>query len=205
MDGRVIDIVIFDIGGVLVDPGGVDPMKALAHIGSDDELWTRWLSCPWVAAFESGRCSPEEFATGVVADWQLDISPNEFLASFCSWPGEPYTGAKELLADVQHEVPTGCLSNMNALQWDMHFSRFSMLHQFDFPFLSFELGLVKPDPEIFELVVAQLPALAPRVLFLDDNTINVDAASACGFTAVRTQGVEEARQVLVDAGVLTPS
>jgi hypothetical protein len=40
------------------------------------------------------------------------------------------------------------------------------------------------------------------VLFLDDNVINVDAAQEAGFRAARAVGVDEARRVLVDAGVL---
>jgi FMN phosphatase YigB (HAD superfamily) len=202
MADRSIDVVIFDIGGVLVDPGGVASMKVLARIDDDDELWRRWLSCRWVSAFESGRCSAEDFAAGVVGDWELGISAEDFLATFRSWHGEPYAGAAELLKEVQAKLPTGCLSNMNALQWDTHFSQFPLLHRFEFRFLSFELGRVKPDPEIFTMVASRLPAPSNRVLFLDDNAINVDAAVDAGFVAARAQGVDEARQALIAAGVL---
>ena len=47
-----------------------------------------------------------------------------------------------------------------------------------------------------------MPAAPERVLFLDDNQINVDGALDAGFIAVRTQGVAEAEQALVAAGVL---
>jgi hypothetical protein len=40
------------------------------------------------------------------------------------------------------------------------------------------------------------------VLFLDDNSLNVDGALASGFQATRVSGVEEAHDALVRAGVL---
>ena len=44
---------------------------------------------------------------------------------------------------------------------------------------------------------------ARRVLFLDDNAMNVAGAAAAGFQAARVTGVGEARQRLVEAGVLS--
>jgi len=47
-----------------------------------------------------------------------------------------------------------------------------------------------------------LPLSPDRVLFLDDNTLNVEAAAMAGFIARRVQGLDEARRALVAAGVL---
>jgi putative hydrolase of the HAD superfamily len=198
-----IDVVLFDLGGVLIDFGGVAPMKQLADIESDDELWRRWLTCRWVRSFERGECSPEAFATGVVSDWGLPVEAHEFLAAFESWPGGPLAGAEALVESVRAAVPVGCLSNTNILHWESQFRRWPILDGFDFRFLSFEIGVVKPDRELFDRVARMLPAPPDRVLFLDDNAINVDGARAAGFVARRVQGVEEARAVLVDAGLLT--
>jgi putative hydrolase of the HAD superfamily len=201
-DSGPIAFVLFDLGGVLVDPGGVGPMRELSGIGSDEELWTRWLSCRWVRLFEAGRCSPAEFAAGVVGDWELAISPDEFLAAFASWHGGPYPGAGDLVGDVRRALPVGCLSNTNAVQWEAHFEGTPLASAFDLRFLSYELGLVKPDRDIFDAVAARLPAPPGRVLFLDDNAANVDAAAAFGFRAHRVQGLDATRQTLAAAGVL---
>jgi glucose-1-phosphatase len=202
MEGRPFDVVLFDLGGVLIDFGGVGPMKELAGIESDDELWRRWLTCRWVRDFERGQCSTELFAAGVVADWELQIQPDEFLAAFASWPGAPLPGADALLANVRDVMPAGCLSNTNALHWERQFSRWPILDAFDHRFLSFELGCVKPDRELFESVAELVGAPRDRVLFLDDNLLNVDGATAAGFAAMHTRGVEEARAALIAAGVL---
>jgi glucose-1-phosphatase len=199
-----IAFVLFDLGGVLIRVGGVGPMRELSGIQSDEELWTRWLACPWVRRLEAGQCDGYEFAAGVVGDWGLAVTPDEFLSGFLAWQGGPYPGADELVQQVKAGggVGLGCLSNTNAVQWGAHFEGTPLLDAFEFRFLSFELGMVKPDPEIFEAVAAQLPVPAGRVLFLDDNTVNVEAATAGGFRSARVQGPDEARRALVEAGVL---
>jgi putative hydrolase of the HAD superfamily len=197
------DVVLFDLGGVLVDPGGVGEMRELSGIASDEELWRRWLSCPWVQRFEAGRCSSDEFAAGVVDDWGLAVSPDAFLAAFTGWQTSPYPGADRLVAEVADVVRVGYLSNTNPVQWDAHLARSPLVGGFDFGFTSFELGLVKPDRAIFDAVAARLGVGAPgRVLFLDDNAVNVDGAAASGFVARHVRGVDEARHVLMGEGVL---
>jgi putative hydrolase of the HAD superfamily len=200
-----IDVVLFDLGGVLIEFAGVGAMKELTGIESDDELWRRWLTCRWVRSFERGHCSEEDFSKGVVGDWGLAVEPQTFLDSFRSWPRGPLPGAETLLRSVQRTVPAGCLSNTNALHWQDNFGRWPILDAFDFRFLSFELGHVKPDKELFEHVARLLPSSPTRVLFLDDNAVNVDGAAAAGFTAVQVRGVDEARQALIAMRVLSAS
>jgi FMN phosphatase YigB (HAD superfamily) len=197
-----IEIVLFDLGGVLIDFGGVDPMKALAGIESDDELWQRWLTCRWVRSFERGECSAEHFAAGVVDDWELPIEPTAFLTAFESWPGGVLPGADELLERVQRTTPAGCLSNTNSLHWEHNFGRWPLLDAFDYRFLSFELGVLKPDLDLFERVAELLPSPAAKVLFIDDNLLNVEGAITAGFQAAHARGVAEAEHALVAAGVV---
>ena len=62
---------------------------------------------------------------------------------------------------------------------------------------------MKPDREIFDRVADRLDAPRERVLFLDDNLVNVEGAREAGFRAERAKGVDKARAALVAAGVLT--
>ncbi|HEY3954016.1 MAG TPA: HAD-IA family hydrolase [Streptosporangiaceae bacterium] len=199
-----VDLVLFDLGGVLIEVPGVHVMLELTGITSEEELWRRWLTCRWVRSFESGGCSAAEFAAGVVADWQLGLSPAAFLDGFRDWPAWPLPGAVELVAQTRASVATGCFSNTNALHWDSHIGTWPLTGLFDHRFLSFELGLVKPDTAAFARVAEQLPVPAGRVLFIDDNAVNVAGAAAAGFQAARAAGVAQARQRLAEAAVLAP-
>ena len=49
---------------------------------------------------------------------------------------------------------------------------------------------------IYERVIERLPVPPARVLFLDDNALNVEGANAAGLRAEQTVGVSEARAVL---------
>ena len=197
-----VELVLFDLGGVLIEVPGVRAMLELTGIQSEEELWRRWLECRWVRRFESGGCSGTEFAAGVVADWQLELSAAAFLDAFRDWPAGPLPGAAELVAQTQANVPTGCFSNTNALHWHSHIAAWPLMSLFDHRFLSFELGLLKPDIAAFAQVADLLQVPAERVLFLDDNEVNVAGAAEAGFRATRATGVAEARQRLVEAAVL---
>jgi glucose-1-phosphatase len=197
-----VDLVLFDLGGVLIEVAGVRAMLELTGIESEEDLWRRWLTCRWVRRFESGGCSESEFANGVVAGWQLDLSASAFLQAFRDWPTGPLPGAAELVAQTRASVATGCFSNTNALHWHDHIAAWPLAGLFDHRFLSFELGLLKPDIAAFAHVADQLEVPARRVLFLDDNAVNVAGAVTAGFQATRAAGVDEAHQRLVEAGVL---
>ncbi len=196
--------MLFDLGGVLIEVSGVRAMLDLTGIENEEDLWRRWLTCRWVRRFESGGCSETEFAAGVVADWQLQLSPAAFLDAFSGWATGPLPGAAELVAQTRASVPTGCFSNTNTLHWHDQIAAWPLASLFDHRFLSFELGLLKPDTEAFAQVAGMLEVKAERMLFLDDNAMNVAGAAAAGFQAVRAAGVADARRCLAEAGVLGP-
>ena len=75
------DVLLFDLGGVLVRATG-NPVAADGTLPADDDFWRRWLLSPAVRDFESGRTSPEEFARAVAAEFELEVGPDEFLRRF---------------------------------------------------------------------------------------------------------------------------
>ena len=188
-----VEAVVFDLGGVLAEFSGVATMRELAGIASDEELWQRWLGCDWVRRFERGQCGPEEFAEGMVGEWGLPMSGPEFLARFGDWVQEPYAGAEELVAETAERVCVAMLSNMNAVHWERAVSDWPLVKRFDHIFTSFQLGLIKPDAEVFHHVVETLGVEPEQVFFVDDNQINVDGALAAGLRAETVRGVAEAR------------
>jgi putative hydrolase of the HAD superfamily len=174
-------------------------------MNSEEEMWARWLTCRWVRDFERGRCSDVEFAAGVVADWDLPLSGPEFLEMFKVWPEALLDGAAELVSEVRGLVAVGCVSNSNIPHWHRMTSLWGLDKMFDYTFLSHEMGYVKPDRELFDSVAATLKGHAERLVFLDDNEVNVVQARAAGFRAARVRGPDEARAALATMGVLATS
>ena len=78
-----IDVLLFDLGGVLIDFAGFDELRHLLPGGvSRDEVRERWISSPFVQRFERAEITPYVFAQGVVSELELDLGPDEFIDAF---------------------------------------------------------------------------------------------------------------------------
>jgi len=199
-----VDVVLFDLGGVLIELADIQSMGRFFGDHAEEEVWRRWLGCPWVRRFERGQCSADEFARGMVESWSMPTSPEVFLDAFLHWPRGLMPGARALAEAVRARIPIGCLSNTNVLHAARHASEEAVYDLFDHRFLSHEIGLVKPDRAIFDHVLAELGVAPSRVLFLDDNLPNVDGARAAGLQAERVRGVHEVALALGRHGLVLP-
>ena len=198
-----IQCVVFDLGGVIVGLGGVRDFGDMINEPDDTRVWARWLSSHWVRDYERGRCSTEAFARGLVEEFELTLSSGEFVERFLTWPRGLIDGAEELVEAAASSVAVACLSNTNELHWRQQTDAQRLADLFPTRFLSHELGLIKPDREIFDHVVGALTLPADSILFFDDNQLNVDGARAAGLRAECVQGPTAARAQLARYGLLT--
>ena len=203
---REIEAVLFDIGGVLVELGGLDTFRTWRGGGlSDHEIWRQWLASPAVRAFERGRIEAAEFARQVVEEMSLPVSEQAFLSAFSAWPRSAVPGITELLARLAPGLRRATLSNTNSLHWPRITGEMGIGSLFEHHFPSHETGRIKPDAEAF-LHVAETLALKPgRILFFDDVAHNVEAARTAGLQAEQTVSLAEAEQALVEHGLLADS
>jgi HAD superfamily hydrolase (TIGR01509 family) len=193
-------VVLFDLGGVLVDNTGEQGLSALLPYQlSRQEIWARWLASDAVRRFECGRISPEVFAARFVEEWRLEVGPAAFIESFVTWPKGLFDGASVLVRNLRAQHRVACLSNTNALHW----ARFPELPElFDSSFASNLTGFLKPDPEAFEHVLRELDVRADAVCFFDDLLQNVEAARALGIRAVQVRTFAEVEPALRAEGLL---
>jgi putative hydrolase of the HAD superfamily len=70
------------------------------------------------------------------------------------------------------------------------------------PFVSHELGLMKPAPEVYTQVARELGCAPGEIAFFDDGPENVDGAAKAGLSAHQTVGPAALRSVLRDLGLL---
>ncbi len=198
-----IDVVLFDVGGVLVELSGMETI--LGWLESDvtvDDLWVRWLRSKAVRQFETGLMGADEFAIAVTREFGLKVQPKAFLESFAGWPLGLYPGAMEMLARIPSRYRRALLSNSNALHWPRVSNDMGLGAAFDHHFVSHLTGKIKPDAAAFEDVVAALHCAPAHVLFLDDNLLNVEAAMSVGMHAARVRGPREAQRVLCEFGII---
>lgn len=184
-----VEAVVFDMGRVLVGLGSLVELIGDPEL-TDDAFWPRWLSSPSVRAFERGDLAPEQFAAALVDEVGVAVPPAEFLRRFGAWPQGLLAGAAEMVRSVS--VTTALLSNTNALHWEHQPDAAAVRELCDHNYVSFRIGLLKPDRAIFDHVAADLDVPPAAILFLDDSQPNVDGARAAGWRAERTVGVTEA-------------
>ena len=199
-----VKLVVFDIGGVLIELAGIDTIFRWTgdRFNSEAEMHEAWICSQAVQHYERGHCSSEQFAEDVVVDLDLPVSGAEFITEFLRWPNGLHDGAAAMLEQVKEKREIACLSNTNDLHWGNQLDSDYLDSVFDYKYLSFQMGMVKPDEEIFEAMIADLGMPPSSILFMDDNQINVDAASRTGLQSHLARGVEEARVVLLQAGCL---
>ncbi|MFO1397899.1 MAG: HAD-IA family hydrolase [Burkholderiales bacterium] len=203
MDAAHIDVVLFDLGGVLVELAGVEKMLEWSRdVATTDDLWRRWLHSETVRRFETGRIGRDDFARDLIAEFGLPVPAEEFLAAFTWWPRAVLPGAHTLVAEVRQRFRVASVSNTNEIHWDRFANAWRLHEQFDYNFPSHLVGKLKPDADYFAHVVEALAVPPARVLFIDDNAINVEGAARVGLHARRVVGVAGARAAFVELGLL---
>ncbi len=200
---KQIRVVLFDLGGVLVELAGVPTMLGwMDNRVSPEELWTMWLESPAIRAFETGRTDAGSFADDLIAEMALPVAREKLIEEFTFWPRGLFPGALDLVKQIPAHYTRATLSNSNALHWPRLMKELKLADAFDQHFASHLIGKIKPDEEAFRHVTHSLQCAAEEILFLDDNKLNVEAAAGVGMTAVQVQGVVAAERVLRKAGVL---
>ncbi len=192
--------ILFDLGGVLVELGGMSTMQSWTNWDLE-ELWRRWLSSPTVRRFESGKIPAEQFGRDLVQEFSLPVEADYFLEQFSQWPKGPFPGVDDLFDKVPEGYQIGCLSNTNALHWDSMSKKMAFFQRFDTCFPSHLTGFLKPDEAVYEHVVSRLGLAPESILFIDDNQINVDGARKVGLAAYTAHGVEGAMSLLNQLGI----
>ena len=193
------ELLLLDFGGVLVEFAG--PKELGAHLrwpSTPEVILKRWTECPHTDEFERGALSPAQWAERFIRDWDVDLSPDEFLTKFTTWSRRLLPGARELLEELRPRYRLAALSNSNELHWERNTNELRIIELFEFAISSHQVGLCKPDPQIFEIAIDRANVSSPQsIVFFDDLAANVDAAKAAGVRAYQVRGVEELRATVV--------
>ena len=95
-----------------------------------------------------------------------------------------------------------CLSNTNAAHWKQILQMDGLGPVLDRPFVSHEMGVMKPSLEVYAQVARNLGCEPRDIAFCDDGPENVDGAAKAGLSAHQTVGPVALRNVLQDLGLL---
>jgi len=100
-------------------------------------------------------------------------------------------------------VPVFALSNFGIHSFAVAQSEYDFLNEFDQLYVSGQLGVIKPDPRIYEIVEARCGVAPGRLLFTDDRAENIAVAQTRGWQVHHFTGPRGWAQALVGTGLLT--
>jgi putative hydrolase of the HAD superfamily len=180
--------IIFDLGQVLLN---IDPnlsAKAFAKLGIREgvDFWGSRSSNEMLIRFEKGAIPADEFRQIALEKLVPGIKPQEvdeaWNALLLDFPARKV----EKLNSLRKTFLIFLLSNTNQIHNECYMGRFEnengygLGELFDRLWFSHQIGLVKPDPEIFRYVLNDGGLNPEETLFIDDTLVHVEAARSVG-------------------------
>jgi epoxide hydrolase-like predicted phosphatase len=197
MKNDKIKNIIFDLGDVILNIDVPIASKSFATLSGKEqsEILSIFKENDLFRQFETGKLDEAGFRNYVrdllgfsdLSDEAIDTAWNSLLLDL---PPERV----ELLQKLSENYRLFLLSNTSSI----HITQVNKILEastgieklddlFEIVFLSYEMGLMKPDPQIYLNVLEQAGIEAEETLFLDDNLDNINAALKLGIDAIHVQ------------------
>ena len=200
-----IKAIIFDFGNVLLE---WNPRYVYQRYFPDDPKgMERFLAevnfAEWNLEQDKGR----PFAEGVAILSEKFPHYAELIQAYHeNWTdsiGAAYSGTIEILKKLkQAGYPLYGLSNWSAETLPFAREKYDFFDLFDDFVISGDVGHVKPDPEIFRIMLGKIGRPAGECLFIDDAVTNISQAQKMGFATVHFQSPEHLAVVLHELNIL---
>jgi putative hydrolase of the HAD superfamily len=196
-------LVIFDLGGVLVTRAPERMIEEFAAAAGRPPMEVaRMIADPAMQAFEMGRMSPVECFDHVRRQLGLPWDFARFTEAWNGMLGED-RAATALLAPLRRRYQLSVLSNTNPLH-DAHIrSRWPAFGQIQRWTVSYEVGMMKPDPRIYAQALEQAGVRAAEAVYVDDVEEFVEAGRRVGLTAIHRTPESSLERQLQAAGIET--
>jgi putative hydrolase of the HAD superfamily len=192
-----IKALIWDMEGVLMLTDESDlPMKVAKTLNAPYDKVREIFFSDYNDRVDLGEITQDQFNEYILDILQMPRENKYLLEKIIN---EEFYIDEELLKkifEMRREYKTGLISNFsNELRKRIE-NEWAFESAFDEIIISCEVGLVKPDPEIFNLMLDRLGVRADESVFIDDRIKNIDGAKKMGFHTVFFTNKERAMEEL---------
>jgi 2-haloacid dehalogenase len=198
--------VIFDLGGVLIDwdPRYLYRKRFAGDEAAMEHFLANVCTLDWNVHQDAGRSFAEGCELLCSAHPAQRAHIEAWLTGFDDMMSGAITGTVEILAELHaRDMPLYALSNWSAETFPYAQKRFEFLGWFRDIVISGALQLTKPDPRIYEHLLAKHGLTAEQTIFIDDSSRNVAAAAALSIHALQFSTPDALRRELIALGLLT--
>jgi len=185
--------IIFDLGAVILNIDYAATQRAFEALGIPQThlFYSKETQIELFDQLETGKITEPEFVEGII---QLSNQPLHYQDIINAWNAiilDFPLRRLQILQQLQLHYNTYLLSNTN----EIHEREFNKRLQetcgypslavfFDRVYLSHRVGLRKPDPAIFTLILEQNHLQAAETLFIDDSPQHIESAKALGIQTI---------------------
>ncbi len=183
----MIKNLIFDLGGVLVN---WDPIYLYRKIFEDEIQATEFLGtvCTYEWNLEQDRGRPLREATELKIR-EFPEFENEIRAYYDRWV-EMFQGTIQENVRILHQYLESddhqvfALTNWSRETFPIATELFPFFGQFHGKVVSGEVGIIKPDPAIYQILLDKYDLVPEQSVFIDDREENVEAARNLGIHGI---------------------
>lgn len=193
------DGVIFDLGGVIINLNYDLTIQAFEELGMRDfsEVYTQLAQSTLFDDYETGRISSQQFINKLLDYVPSGTSPNRVVAAWNAMILDVPLEKPPLLKSLNSEMLIFLLSNTNEIhmqkvnrEWRIS-SNEALENHFSKVYLSYEVGMRKPDLAIFQKVCAEQGLVPENTLFIDDSPQHIAGAQLAGLQTLHLKHPEE--------------
>ncbi|MDB4655500.1 HAD family phosphatase [Flavobacteriales bacterium] len=181
--------IIFDLGGVILNLDYQLTISAFEKLGSGD-VEVKYSQLQQVNLFdeyERGEMSSSSFRQGIRESFGLSLPDEEIDKAWNAMLLDLPIERLQLLSDLRKTKNLVLLSNTNAIHINSfsgylkeHHATEDLSGYFDKLYYSFEMGMRKPEPRIFQFVLDEQNYNPRETLFIDDSPQHIEAAQTLG-------------------------
>ncbi|OGC00309.1 hypothetical protein A2V82_11590 [candidate division KSB1 bacterium RBG_16_48_16] len=186
MGNMKINVVFFDLGGVLVDvheANLLDNFQKLAH--SDPERVQAILARLKNDAeeFQRGHFESKDFYRKALAAFDCGFDFSSFNTAYTDMFDLKYD-VVEIAQKLSRQTRISLISNTDELHYEYILEKYPELFIFEQPTTSFQVHSLKPEPVIYRSALSKLGIEAQQALFIDDKPENIAGANAVGMPGI---------------------
>jgi 2-haloacid dehalogenase len=205
MNFKAAKVIIFDLGGVLMD---WNPYYLYCEkLGIDRQIVDQFLKevdfSGWNKEQDRGRSFAEATAELTLRFPEYSEMIYAYDARYLDSVGGSFQPVVDILSKLKHAgYKLFVLSNWPAEKFNLVRPQYPFFDWFDGMVISGEVGLVKPEQAIFELLLERIGHPASECLFIDDHVSNISVASELGFQTIQFLSAQQLDAELQQMGIL---
>lgn len=182
---KTIKFIYFDIGGVLVHTEA-SLLQSLSMLYKRPIDKIRALYYQYVPIACRGQLSLEDLQLLYLLKLNIKYKHNQKAALFKHWVDyfEPIPASHQFLTELAKKYPVGLLTDtIDGFVERMQKRELVPKLGYKAIIKSSDVGITKPDPQIYKLAIEAAKVKPEEILFIDDKKLNVEAAREAGWKA----------------------